>query len=109
MFRVLGGVAVEVDGADLELSGQLLLLLGILLAERGRAVPIDVIVDRLWSGRPPKTANKVVHVVVGRLRRTLEEAGLPGCITTVGHGYRLQPDATDLDQYLAGLRDADAD
>ncbi|MBV9953546.1 MAG: winged helix-turn-helix domain-containing protein [Acidimicrobiia bacterium] len=107
MFRVLGGVAVELDDTDLPLTGQASLLLGILLAGRGQLVPINVIIDRLWSGTPPRTATKVVHVVVGRLRRALDDAGLGPCITTVGAGYRLDPHTTDLDEYLAAVGRAD--
>jgi DNA-binding SARP family transcriptional activator len=108
MFRVLGGVAVELDDGDLPLSGQVRMLLGILLAGRGQLVPIDVIIDRLWTGTPPRTATKVVHVVVGRLRRSLDDAGLGPCITTVGGAYRIDPDATDLDEYLGAVAAADS-
>ncbi len=110
VFRVLGGVTVDVDGVDVALAPQARRLLGILLADRGRPVPIDVIVDRLWSGPPPATAPKVVHVVVGRLRDALDAAraaGRESLIATVGAAYRLDAGPTDLDQYLALLARAE--
>ena len=98
---MLGGAAIEIDGDLVVLSAQERRLLGILLAARGRAVATEDIVDRLWDAGPPKSAVKIVHVLVGRIRRQLDLRRVDGsrAIETLGHGYRIA-DATDLDEFL---------
>jgi DNA-binding SARP family transcriptional activator len=108
---VLGGVAVTVDGVDLALSGQAQRVVGILLAERERPVSTDLFVERLWPHDPPATAAKIVHVLIGRLRKALEpgleRAAEATVIRKVGRGYQLTSGVTDLDRYLE-LADAAA-
>ena len=104
LFRVLGGVGVTVDGVDLGLSGQAQRVVGILLAERDRPVSTELLVERLWPSDPPATATKVVHVLVGRLRKALEpglaRAADATIIRKAGRDYQLTSGPTDLDRYL---------
>ena len=104
LFQVLGGVRVAVDGLDLGITGQPQRLLGVLLAERDRVVSTDLLVERLWPDQAPATAAKVVHVLVGRLRRALEpelaRAADSQVIRKAGGGYVLSTGPTDLDRYL---------
>jgi DNA-binding SARP family transcriptional activator/predicted ATPase len=104
LFQVLGGVRATVGGVDLGLSGQPQRLVGVLLAERDRVVTTDLLVERLWADRPPATAPKVVHVLVGKLRRALEpdliRASDARVICKAPRGYRLVAGPTDLDRFL---------
>ena len=93
-----------VDGLDLGITGQPQRLLGVLIAERDRVVSTDLLVERLWPDRAPATAAKVVHVLIGRLRRALEpelvRAAESQVIRKAGGGYALSTGPTDLDRYL---------
>ena len=104
LFQVLGGVRVTVDGLDLDITGQPRRLLGILIAERDRVVSTDLLIERLWPDDAPATAAKVVHVLVGRLRRALEpeleRATDSKVIRKAAGGYVLTTGPTDLDEYL---------
>ena len=109
-FGVLGGVRLEVDGRDVVLPGRLRSLVGVLLAERDRPIPADEIVDRLWPADAPKTADKIVQVLVGRLRRLLEPGLAEGAnsrfLRSTEGGYELRPGETDLDRYETAARAA---
>ncbi len=105
VFEVFGGVRVELDGRDVALPGQQRALLGILLAHRDQPVSTGTIVECLWSEPAPPTADKIVQVVAGRLRRVLEPGLTKGAdsklIVTTTDGYELRPGQTDLDRYEA--------
>ncbi|MGX6607648.1 BTAD domain-containing putative transcriptional regulator [Micromonosporaceae bacterium Da 78-11] len=65
-------------------------LLAILLVNANHTVPVERIVDQLWSD-PPATARRQVYNSAAALRRRLVRAGFPG--TTVlsdAGGYRVQ-------------------
>ena len=85
-------------------------LLALLLVGAGRLVEVDVLVDRLWSGRPPANAVGNLQVYVSNLRKALEPGRLPGAEATTlvsgPGGYRLTTeglslDAHDLEERLA--------
>ncbi|MEO6469376.1 MAG: BTAD domain-containing putative transcriptional regulator, partial [Acidimicrobiia bacterium] len=103
-FEVFGGVRVFVDQPR-QLSPQVTRLLGILLADAGKPVSTDQIVDRLWEGTPPASAPKIVHIGIAKLRRALEpvDAKTPddssGVLHTVAGGYVLDAVAADLDEW----------
>lgn len=110
-FSVFGGVAAAGTDGPAELQPQVRRLLGVLLADRGRTVPLARIVDRLWAERPPASATKIVHISVGRLRAALEpglaRAADSAVVVTVPDGYLLRADAVDLDRYLEELERAE--
>ena len=77
-------------------AGQPRVVLAVLLAEAGRMVSTDRLVDELWALRPPRTAVKAIQVYVTRLRRMLADSA--GCaLVTRGRGYELVVDGADVD------------
>lgn len=75
-FRLLGPVALTIDGEHRDLgSAKQRCLLAILLIESPTPVPVDVLVDRLWSDTPPDCARNALHSYVARLRSVLRAAG----------------------------------
>jgi len=76
-------------------------VLGRLLVSPGRAVPVDVLVNDVWSGRPPPTARRSLQAHVVRLRSSLEPErprGSPGqFVARRGDAYALavSPESVD--------------
>jgi DNA-binding SARP family transcriptional activator/tetratricopeptide (TPR) repeat protein len=64
-------------------------VLAVLLAEGGRSVSTDRLVEELWGGSPPRRATETVQVYVGRLRRLVGSAVI---VAGRGSGYRLVVD-----------------
>jgi DNA-binding SARP family transcriptional activator len=91
-FRLLGPFEACQDGriVDAAIRRQERCLLGALLLDAGRVVPIDRLIDLLWDGDPPASARGTVHTYVGRLRKAFGPYGVR--IETRGVGYRV--DAT---------------
>ncbi len=85
---LLGSVAVRAQGRGEPIAGlptRERALLAILALSGGRAVKADVLVEELWSGRPPDGARNTLQVYVSHLRRAM---GRDVIISTSG-GYRL--------------------
>jgi YVTN family beta-propeller protein len=99
-FRVLG--ELELVGADgpvpLPRAKQRALLTALLL-RANRVVPDDVLIDELWNGTPPKTADNNLQVLVSQLRRTLG----PERLVRRASGYVLvvEPGELDRDRFEA--------
>jgi DNA-binding SARP family transcriptional activator len=94
--RLLGALAIEVDGAPLELGGiRQRSLLALLILNRNRAITADALADSLWPDEQPPTAIKTIQVYVSRLRRLLQAEG--GRLESVGAGYRLNLSNGDVD------------
>lgn len=80
---------VMVAGRRLDVPGREFDLLEYLMRNRGRTLPRDLVLARLWGESESPRAN-VVDVTVSRLRRRLATAGWEGGIVAVaGLGYRL--------------------
>lgn len=80
---------VMVAGRRLDVPGREFDLLEYLMRNRGRTLPRDLVLARLWGESASSRAN-VVDVTVSRLRRRLASAGWEGGIVAVaGLGYRL--------------------
>ena len=111
-FRVLGPVEAWRDGRLLpNQAPQNRTVLAALLVDAGRTVPVDVLVDRVWSGRPPPAASSTLQAVISRLRRQLEpHAAAPGwtLLLTREPGYRLavEPGAVDAVRFTGLVRSA---
>ncbi|MDO8202085.1 BTAD domain-containing putative transcriptional regulator, partial [Conexibacter sp. CPCC 205762] len=113
-FGVLGPVAAwDGDGAELALKGpRHRAVLARLLAADGRVVPLDRLVDDLWT-TPPAGAVGAVRTFVGDLRRALEPARPPRTpprlLVTEGPGYalRVPADAVDARRFEAAVHAAD--
>jgi DNA-binding SARP family transcriptional activator len=110
-FEVLGPVCGWIGEKELQLgSPQQRAVLAMLLLERGRQVPLDVVIDGLWDQDVPRAAAGTVRTYVSRLRRllvtTTGQAG--GAIVSAGDGYalRLESAVLDLDQFEERLSEA---
>src|SRR5437588_11602988 len=95
-FRILGPVEVVTDGRSANLGGPLeRALLARLLVDVGRVVPLDRLIDDLWEGEPPESANVSIRVRVSKLRKALSAAGAASTIQTKQPGYELTLDPSD--------------
>jgi DNA-binding SARP family transcriptional activator len=96
-FRLLGPLRVR-RGEDWMgvPAGQQRVLLAVLLAEAGRTVAVDRLVDEIWGERPPRGAQSTLHGYVFRLRRLI--GGSPaGPLASRPGGYELVVSDDDLD------------
>ncbi|HVQ91156.1 MAG TPA: AfsR/SARP family transcriptional regulator, partial [Mycobacteriales bacterium] len=108
-FRVLGPLRVW-DGAGWSpvRAAQQRVVLAVLLAEAGRPVTKDRLVDEIWGDRPPPSAVGIVQDYVRQLRR-LVGGGTRGPLVTRGPGYELgladdELDAAAFDRLAAAGR-----
>ncbi|MFE0687684.1 BTAD domain-containing putative transcriptional regulator [Streptomyces xiamenensis] len=70
---MLGPLAIGRKGQDLNLGPHLRRVLLIrLLLENSRSVPVDVLCEDVWQGRPPPSAVTTLYSHVSRLRDVLE-------------------------------------
>jgi predicted ATPase/DNA-binding SARP family transcriptional activator len=109
--RVLGPIELVDDGGVVAVGGaKPRLLLGVLLAHRGRVVPLDRLADALWGPSPPSTALSTVQTHVSRLRRVLGDTAEGPRVETLAPGYRLTVPDGDVDaaRFEAGLARARA-
>ncbi|GLI02457.1 SARP family transcriptional regulator [Phytohabitans aurantiacus] len=76
-------------------------LLGLLLLEAGRVVPVDRLIELLWEQAAPAYARRTVHSHIARLRAVLTTAGGAAQLTTSGAGYLLKvdPDLIDIHRF----------
>ncbi|MCX5262456.1 BTAD domain-containing putative transcriptional regulator [Streptomyces sp. NBC_00199] len=112
-FRLLGSLELRVAGRAVEPGPpQRRAVLAFLLADAGRPVPIDALVDRLWGDHPPAEARASLYAHIARIRRLLEvKPGAPvlehGDLTASprvlrrADGYLLDvaPDQVDLHRF----------
>ncbi|MEN3612403.1 BTAD domain-containing putative transcriptional regulator [Plantactinospora sp. ZYX-F-223] len=101
-FRILGPVRAEHRGAPVAVGRRReRCLLGLLLLEAGRPVPIHRLVDLLWDGDPPDTAPAVLSTYVSRLRTALNAPGDGSgeALVRRGDGYAIEIDAEAVDAH----------
>ena len=96
-FRVLGRLEVEANGVDVTpRRPKQRTLLALLLLRAGDVVSADELVEALWEGQPPETAQTALHGHVSALRKQLGRER----IETRPPGYVLHLAANDeLDVY----------
>ena len=82
-----GGTRVDLGG------GKQKALLGLLLLQAGRVVPMDRLIDGLWGEEVPESAPKMVQIFVSQLRKQLPRE----LIRTRSPGYLLDLDGHTLD------------
>lgn len=98
-FRILGPLEVLVDGRPVQLgAAKQRAVLALLLFEGGRVVSTDRLLDALWSGEPPATAQASLQNFVSQLRKQLGQES----IETRPPGYRVPLEHAELD--LARVR-----
>jgi DNA-binding SARP family transcriptional activator len=101
-FRVLGGLAAVQDDDVVDLGGpKQRAVLATLLAEPGRAVPPQRMVDQVWGDEPPPSAETSLQAYISNLRRVLEPGRkpreAPRVLVTQPGGYALLVDRGDVD------------
>ncbi|MEU4953848.1 BTAD domain-containing putative transcriptional regulator [Streptomyces lavendulae] len=108
--RVLGPLEVAVGGEPASIGRRRQrAVLGILLAARGRTVPVDRIVEAVWEGSPPAKPRSSLHVYVSHLRGVLEPARLPRAGSRLlvsspqGYALHLAADAVDAWSFEAAV------
>ena len=104
MFRVLGRVAVVVDGREHVLgSTREAALLADLLVHANQVVASDLLIDDVWRGEPPPGAVATLHTYVKNLRRVLgpdRETGVAReVLVTRRPGYQLRVETDGLDAW----------
>jgi len=96
-IRILGPLEVWVDGRQLELGGgRQRALFALLALHANEVVSSERLIDELWSGDPPATAQKALQNLVSQLRATIGSA-IDGVLVTQSPGYLLELEADALD------------
>lgn len=110
-FGVLGTIeAWRPDGSRVEVGHSLQRrVLAALLADVGRVVPADTLVDRVWGDSEPRSGRQALYSYISRLRGTLRDLQV-SLIRETGGGYRLtaSPDTVDVYRFRATLERARA-
>jgi len=104
-FSLLGDLEVTSGGEPVALGGaKQRTLLALLLLARGRPVSSDTLIESLWIGSAPSTAQKIVQVYISGLRKALGDER----IVTRPRGYELvvAPGELDLDRFEELARSA---
>ena len=102
---MLGPLEARIDGASVPLGkGKQRALVGLLLLHANDVVPLDVLIDEVWDGKPPRTAAAYVQNCVYRLRKVIGA----GTLETRAPGYRLRvdPDSIDARRFERLVREA---
>ncbi|NUT52880.1 MAG: tetratricopeptide repeat protein, partial [Saccharothrix sp.] len=71
-----------------------------LAAQADHVVPVDNLIDRVWSERPPKGVRSALRAYLSHLRRALAPTGV--AITRHGGGYALRVSPENLDLHRFG-------
>ena len=105
-LRVLGSIAIEVDGQEVPVGGQKPRgLLAALVLQRNAVVSTGHLISVLWGDDVPASAPATLQSYVSRLRRIL-----PPAARLVGQapGYRLvvERGSVDVDRFEAALAEA---
>jgi len=95
-FQILGPVQVVRAGASVALGGRKQrMALALLLLEAGRVVPTGRLIEDLWLGHPPPSADVTLRSYISRLRPLLRP---DASVAARGSGYVLETaDGLDLD------------
>jgi DNA-binding SARP family transcriptional activator len=102
-IRVLGPLEADIDGVPADLGGpRQRCVLARLIAERGRVVSADRLIDDLYDEAPPR-ALAAVQSYISHLRRALEPArpahAPAGILVTAPPGYALRLPAEMVDSW----------
>jgi DNA-binding SARP family transcriptional activator len=98
---VLGPLQVRQDGAPVTIPGAkpraILTMLGL---HSGSVVSADTLIELLWGGDPPRTADKALQTHISSLRRALGD----GIVVTEGVGWTLAGTEVDSSRYTFAAR-----
>lgn len=104
-IRLLGGVRLRVDGRVVEVGGdRVRALLVVLALAVGEPLPTGVLADRIWGDDPPANIGPSLHTLMTRLRRCVGAS----FVTTgpTGYSLRIHPDQVDALRFAGLLRAA---
>jgi DNA-binding SARP family transcriptional activator len=97
-FQVLGTLKVRLDGHRVDLGGlRQQRLLAMLLLDANKVVTASRLIDAIWDGEPPTTANRQLHNAIAAIRRSFASA--KHLIVKDGPGYRIQVDPQNIDAH----------
>jgi YVTN family beta-propeller protein len=103
-FRILGPVEAIDQDRTLSLGGgRQLALFAILLLHANEVLSTDRLVDELWSGEPPATAEKIVRNYVSLLRKQLGDRLVR---RAPGYLLRVEPGELDSERFETLVREA---
>jgi DNA-binding SARP family transcriptional activator len=109
-FGVLGSVEVWLDGSPVDAGhSRQRAVLAVLLLATGRAVPAEVLIDRIWGERPPQSVRNVLYGYVARLKALVTSGQDPGVMLSRrpgGYLLRAGPDQVDLGRFRRLVADA---
>jgi DNA-binding SARP family transcriptional activator/WD40 repeat protein/tRNA A-37 threonylcarbamoyl transferase component Bud32/energy-coupling factor transporter ATP-binding protein EcfA2 len=92
-YRVLGPLSARVQGEPRKLGGRRQqMVLAVLLSKSNEVMSQDKLIDSVWAGHPPDSANQTLHSYVSNLRKELG-----GGIDREGTGYVVHIDKDGLD------------
>jgi predicted ATPase/DNA-binding SARP family transcriptional activator len=103
-FRVLGPLEVMVGAQVVPVRGpRIATILAVLLADAGRAISRDRLIDEVWGDEPPPTAVAALQVHVSSLRKLVGP-----CLRSQATGYALEltPDQLDASRFEGLVREA---
>ncbi|MER5322973.1 BTAD domain-containing putative transcriptional regulator [Streptosporangium roseum] len=106
-FGVLGPLTVRAeDGREVDIpEAKVRTVLAVLLADHGRVVPADLLIDVLWGERLPEHPVAALRAKVSRLRKAL---GDPALVAWRAPGYLLDSGDVDTDRFESLLARARA-
>jgi DNA-binding SARP family transcriptional activator/tetratricopeptide (TPR) repeat protein len=105
-LRLLGPVELHRAGRAIRCGGpRQRSVLAALAVDAGRAVPTDLLIDRVWGESPPNRVRHALHVYIARLRQLLSGPATDPSAARVLHrsgGYVLEmdPERVDLHRFL---------
>lgn len=86
-LRLLGPVQAQTGTRVINLGVRMQrFVLAVLALETNRLVTTDRLIDLAWSEAPPRTARRIIHSQISRLRATLSAADTTGTVTLRGDG-----------------------
>ncbi|MDA0634969.1 helix-turn-helix domain-containing protein, partial [Nonomuraea sp. MCN248] len=89
-FAILGPLEARRDGEPVEIAGQRLrTLLGLLVLDAGRTVPVDRLISGIWDDRVPSGVGNALQALVSRLRAALGKNSASRLVVAEPAGYRL--------------------
>ncbi|MDJ0375361.1 BTAD domain-containing putative transcriptional regulator [Streptomyces sp. H10-C2] len=102
-FQVLGPVQIRMDGQPVDMGwAQQRCLLAILLLQRGRAVSVEDLVDRLWGEQPPRHSRDQLYTYISRLRGVLQaDDSVSLDRGPAGYALRVDPESVDVHRFRA--------
>jgi DNA-binding SARP family transcriptional activator len=100
-FRLLGDVAVYVDGQGVDVGhARQRCVLAALLVDANRVVPVATLADRVWAGRNPRSARNALSGYVSRLRQLITATGEARLVRQPsGYLLTIDPAAVDLHRF----------